>query len=73
MPGHDDAAALTFTTVQAEQGLADWRMMSQTLETRYATGSFATGLELVSRIGAIADGSTTTRSSTCASARSTPA
>jgi 4a-hydroxytetrahydrobiopterin dehydratase len=30
-------------------------MMFQTLETRYATGSFATGLELVSRIGAVAE------------------
>ncbi|RYC12966.1 VOC family protein [Nocardioides zhouii] len=51
----DDATALTFTSVQAEEGLADWRMMFQTLETRYATGSFATGLELTSRIGAVAD------------------
>jgi 4a-hydroxytetrahydrobiopterin dehydratase len=50
-----DTAPLTFTAVQAEDGLADWRMMFQTLETRYATGSFATGLELVSRIGAAAE------------------
>ena len=56
MPGEqDDAAPLTFTAVQAEEGLADWRMMFQTLETRYATGSFATGLELVARIGEVAD------------------
>ena len=52
---HGDTTPLTFTSVQAEEGLADWRMMFQTLETRYATGGFATGLELVSRIGAVAD------------------
>lgn len=54
----DDSAALTFTAVQVEidrgEGLADWRMMFQTLETRYATGSFATGLELAVRIGGVA-------------------
>ncbi|WP_207208153.1 VOC family protein [Nocardioides glacieisoli] len=54
----DDSAALTFTAVQAEidrgEGLADRRMMFQTLETRYATGSFATGLELAVRIGGVA-------------------
>ena len=46
-----DAAPLTFTQVQAEEGLDDWRMMFQTLETRFRTGDFATGLELVTRIG----------------------
>jgi 4a-hydroxytetrahydrobiopterin dehydratase len=54
-PVTDDAAALTFTAVQAEidrgEGLADWRMMFQTLETRFVTGSFARGLDLVARIG----------------------
>jgi len=50
----DDATPLTFSEVQAEEGLADWRMMFQTLETRFATGDFATGLELVARIGAVA-------------------
>ena len=54
----DDTAALTFTAVQAEidrrDGLADWRMMFQTLETRFVTGSFARGLDLVARIGAVA-------------------
>jgi 4a-hydroxytetrahydrobiopterin dehydratase len=45
---------LTFTQVEAEEGLSDWRMMFQTLETRFATGDFATGLELVARIGAAA-------------------
>ena len=52
----DDPAPLTFTEVQAEEGLADWRMMFQTLETRFRTGDFATGLELVARIGEAARG-----------------
>ena len=55
MGEQDDATPLTYTQVQAEEGLSDWRMMFQTLETRYDTGSFATGLELVSAIGAVAD------------------
>lgn len=46
---------LTFSQVAAEEGLADWRMMFQTLETRFATADFATGLELVARIGAAAE------------------
>ena len=50
-----DPTPLTYTQVQGEEGLGDWRMMFQTLETRFATGDFATGLELVSRIGAAAD------------------
>ncbi|WP_307813912.1 VOC family protein [Nocardioides baculatus] len=50
---------LTFTAVQAEleqPGLGDWRMMFQTLETCFLTGTFARGLELVGRIGEAADG-----------------
>jgi 4a-hydroxytetrahydrobiopterin dehydratase len=39
----------------AEEGLDDWRMMFQTLETRYVTGTFATGLDLAVRIGAAAE------------------
>jgi len=58
-PVDDDSAALTFTAVQAEiddgEGLADWRMMFQTLETRLTTGSFARGLDLVARIGEVAE------------------
>ena len=50
-----DSAALPYSQVQAEEGLDDWRMMFQTLETRYATGTFATGLDLVTRIGAAAE------------------
>lgn len=53
MTGQSDP--LSFTQVEAEEGLADWRMMFQTLETRFATGDFATGLELIARIGAVAE------------------
>jgi 4a-hydroxytetrahydrobiopterin dehydratase len=49
------AAPLPFSQVQAEEGLDDWRMMFQTLETRYVTGTFATGLDLTTRIGAAAE------------------
>jgi 4a-hydroxytetrahydrobiopterin dehydratase len=51
----DPTAPLSFSQVQAEAGLDDWRMMFQTLETRFDTGSFAAGLDLVSRIGAAAE------------------
>ncbi|WP_307853764.1 VOC family protein [Nocardioides palaemonis] len=47
----DDRTPLTFTQVQAEEGLDDWRMMFQTLETRFATGGLEAGLALVARIG----------------------
>ena len=54
----DDGSALTFTAVQAEidggEGLYDWRMMFQTLETRFVTGTFDRGLDLVARIGEVA-------------------
>ncbi len=53
MPDEQDTP-LTFTAVQAEEGLADWRMMFQTLETRFGTGGFERGLELVARIGGVA-------------------
>ena len=42
---------LTYTEIEAEEGLADWRMMFQTLETRFRTGTFDRGLALVTRIG----------------------
>jgi 4a-hydroxytetrahydrobiopterin dehydratase len=35
--------------------LPDWRRLFDTLRTRYRTGDFATGLELVQRIGALAE------------------
>ena len=35
--------------------LTDWRLMVRSLNTRFATGDFATGLELAGRIGAAAE------------------
>src|SRR6476659_5361249 len=49
-----DTTTLTRKQVAAE-GLADWEWMVGTLEARYETGGFATGLELVNRIGAAAE------------------
>jgi 4a-hydroxytetrahydrobiopterin dehydratase len=44
---------LTFAEVEAA-GLDDWRQLFEGLRTRFLTGDFATGLELVGRIGALA-------------------
>lgn len=38
-----------------EAGLADWRQILGTIQARFNTGSFATGLALVDRIGAAAE------------------
>jgi 4a-hydroxytetrahydrobiopterin dehydratase len=51
MTDGQDRTPLTYTSVQAEEGLADWRMMFQTLETRFRTGTFDRGLALVAHIG----------------------
>ncbi len=45
---------LTFAEVEAA-GLDDWRQLFEALRTRFLTGDFATGLALVSRIGALAE------------------
>ena len=50
----DPKTRLTAQDVEAE-GLADWRILFRTLHARFETGSFATGLELVNRIGAAAE------------------
>jgi 4a-hydroxytetrahydrobiopterin dehydratase len=39
----------------AEMGLADWRTLQSKLHARFRTGDFATGLRLVSAIGAVAE------------------
>ena len=49
-----DTTTLTRTQVAAED-LADWELMVGGIEARYETGGFATGLELVNRIGAAAE------------------
>jgi len=38
-----------------EAGLADWRLLLNGLRARFRTGDFATGLDLVDRIGAAAE------------------
>jgi 4a-hydroxytetrahydrobiopterin dehydratase len=36
-------------------GLTDWRVMTSALHARFATGTFATGLQLVDRLGVVAE------------------
>ena len=38
-----------------EADLADWRLLHHALQARFRTGDFATGLELVNAIGAVAE------------------
>jgi 4a-hydroxytetrahydrobiopterin dehydratase len=45
---------LSFADVEAA-GLTDWRQLFEALRTRFVTGSFATGLALVNRIGELAE------------------
>jgi len=45
---------LSFADVEAAD-LPDWRRLFDTLRTRYRTGDFATGLQLVTRIGELAE------------------
>jgi 4a-hydroxytetrahydrobiopterin dehydratase len=49
-----DTTKLSFADVEAA-GLTDWRQLFEALRTRFLTGDFATGLELVTRIGTLAD------------------
>ena len=39
----------------ADASLADWRHVEDTITARFATGDFATGLDLVNRIGESAE------------------
>ena len=50
----DDQGRHSFSDV-AEGGLDDWRMLFRALHARFRTGNFATGLELVARIGEAAE------------------
>lgn len=50
----DSKKTLTPTEI-ADAALADWQQHGETLTAGFATGDFATGLELVSRIGASAE------------------
>ena len=51
----DAPTRLTATQVNETEGLDDWRVLLQTLQTSFSTGSMATGVELAARIGAAAD------------------
>ena len=50
----DPKQTLTGHEIEAEL-LADWRIMFGTLQARFRTGDFATGLRLVQEIGAAAE------------------
>ena len=39
----------------ADEGLADWQVLPEGIRTRYLSGDFASGLELVNRVGAAAE------------------
>jgi len=53
-PTDEQKRVLTFAEVEAA-GLADWRQLFEALRTRFRTGGFNQGLELVTRIAALAD------------------
>jgi 4a-hydroxytetrahydrobiopterin dehydratase len=53
-PTAEQMQVLRFAEVEAA-GLDDWRQLFETLRTRYLTGNFNRGLELVTRIAALAD------------------
>jgi 4a-hydroxytetrahydrobiopterin dehydratase len=47
---------MTLTATQVhERGLADWRLILQTLKARFRTGNFAAGLAFVDAVGAAAE------------------
>lgn len=54
MSGSDPKARLSHDQILEAQ-LDDWRKVLNRLKARFRTGSFATGLELVNRIGAAAE------------------
>jgi 4a-hydroxytetrahydrobiopterin dehydratase len=53
-PTDEQKRLLTFAEVEAA-GVADWRQLFEALRTRFKTGGFNRGLELVTRIAALAD------------------
>jgi 4a-hydroxytetrahydrobiopterin dehydratase len=53
-PTDEQKRVLSFAEVEAA-GLADWRQLFEALRTRFRTGGFDQGLELVTRIAALAD------------------
>jgi 4a-hydroxytetrahydrobiopterin dehydratase len=53
-PTAEQKQTLTFAEVEAA-GLSDWRQLFEALRTRFKTGGFNRGLELTTRIAALAD------------------
>ena len=53
-PTAEEKQILSFAEVEAA-GLTDWRQLFEALRTRFRTGSFNLGLDLVTRIAALAD------------------
>ena len=53
-PTAEQKQLLSFAEVEAA-GLSDWRQLFEALRTRFVTGGFNQGLELVTRIAALAD------------------
>ena len=51
----DKPSKLTSTKVSESEGLDDWRVLLRTLQSSFDTGSFAKGVEFVTRIGVAAD------------------
>ena len=51
----DPKTLLRYPEVMAEEGLDDWRFFLMRLHARFRTGSFVKGLELVTRITAVAE------------------
>ena len=50
--------SLTTAQVATTAGLDDWRVLLHTIQASFRTGSFAAGVEFVSRIGPLADEAT---------------
>lgn len=47
--------AITAAEFTADQSTRDWRVQDDSAVVRFTTGSFATGLRLITRIGALAE------------------
>ena len=55
MTDDDGSDRLSGDQITEMDGMGDWRSMYHALQTRFLTGDFATGLEMVNRIGAVAE------------------
>ena len=55
MSEDDGSDRLSGDQVREMDGMEDWRSMHQALQARFLTGDFATGLEMVDRLGAAAE------------------